>query len=1374
MTWLDPLFTAARRGPLSSKDVFPSPSSEAAARVTKSLEREWMKESNKRNPKLWKAVLRCFWFHIFLASVVVFIDITACTLRPILLRQLLMDINDLKVSNVIYKATISGISLTLCIAVGVIAYNTSFWITYRIGMRLRIAVSGLVFKKMLSFTQKSLAETTSGDIIALLSSDVQRFEMTFGLLHYIWFAPTQIIVVFWLMGRIALIPSLCALIATILNIPFGFACNAFYSKFRFSAAKHTANRIRLLSDMIKGMKTIKVQVWEDIFSKLIGSVRRKETQSILKARFWQLFRCTQIMYQIKLITLVFISALVIQSGDSEYLLVLKSSFIYTVVNFLSSVFISATLLLPICIQNIFDTNISFKRITDFLTLPELGSDLSPEVIDSPTPFVQFSNVFAKWKNSSTTPTLQQIDFEVSGPQLVAVIGMVGSGKSSLLQAVLGELPATSGRVKRSAEVAYLPGTAWILPGSIKENILCGLPFEPERYAAVLQVTALDVDITQFPNGDNTHVNERGVNLSGGQKARIGLARVAYSRTSFVLLDDPLSAVDVHVAGHLFQECIVGFMANRLRVLVTHQLHFLPKAENIIFLKEGRICEFGTYSDLCAKGVDFSSMESSTEAEDTVSSHNDKTCNHVYSKIEESCILNSNQKFEKYEQSNKLMHSGNGNQEKIAYSDEQYSDNALELKQLLSSSDSETLQREKETSTGATQAKVISFNQPDDKYYQLAEEKMKLIGDGELKTRKSEDGEKNQQAPVSWKHYCIVARLAGGFCGTFFVVLLFLLAVLVFAGWDLWLAHWCHLMDNFDINDKQDYQRNMTFYLLGSFDTRSMKFNFIVLWCLMIGLVFLVYTRAFLFFTLMVGAARRLHDKMLNACLHTEIKFFEVNPSGSIINRFSKDISQVDDVLPVTMYDAIQCFFLVLIMGAATIFMTYWCIIPTVLAVTLFYLTQRKYIRISKDLKRLESAARSPIISWLNVTIQGLPCIRASWRQSNHLAKFEEVMDNHTDVFYLDLAANRWLALRFDLLCVLFTTGVMVTSLLVCIFTNLSASKIGLMITYGLGFLGLFQWFVRQSSEVQNQMVSVERIVEYTDLPPEVNIVSPKTLLNDKWPTSGRIDFQNVSISYDKGCSWAIRNLNLIIEPGLKVGIVGRTGSGKSTLFSAILRLVKGECGKILIDNVDIQQLKLEELREKISVIPQDLLCLLVLYNLGCIVTGPTEENDFKLGKGLDSIIDEGGSNFSSGERQLLSLARAILEENRIVLVDEATANVDSRTDLLIQETLRKHFSSCTVLTITHRLQTVIDNDLIVVLENGQIKEIGSPYMLLNPEHAQCDLGVVKHVHETNEDSPGVTGDGLFAKWVRATGKEQSRNLAEMARRASFQKSRLIP
>ncbi|KAA3682524.1 ATP-binding cassette, subfamily C (CFTR/MRP), member 4 [Paragonimus westermani] len=591
------------------------------------------------------------------------------------------------------------------------------------------------------------------------------------------------------------------------------------------------------------------------------------------------------------------------------------------------------------------------------------------------------------------------------------------------------------------------------------------------------------------------------------------------------------------------------------------------------------------------------------------------------------------------------------------------------------------------------------------------------------------------------------------------------------------------------------------------DLGNNRFNLAV-FCVMTGtLIVLSSLRSLSFFAVLINSAKRLHDGMLKACMNTRLRFFEINPSGKlpyimqlfllqttginsqngfsgrILNRFAKDIGQVDDYLPTTIHDFLQCFFLVLSTGVVTIVSSYWVIIPVVPLLVIFYIYRQYYLCASRDLKRIESVARSPMFSWVNVTIQGLPCIRAAGIQPYQLQTFDELVDKHTSVFYANIAAARWLSIRLDLLCWIFITAVVAICLLLGTFSTIAGSSVGLMITYATGLVGLFQWCVRQSAEVENQMVSVERTVEYMDLEPEFT-QPPVIVPPEGWPKHGKIVFDRLWLRYQTGDTWALKDITLEVRPGLKVGIVGRTGAGKSSLISAIFRLVEAEQGKLLVDDVDVARLELKELRKRISIIPQDPIMFAgtIRNNLDpehqlSSVAIWNALNSVQLNKvisnnpdGLDTRISEGGSNFSTGQRQLLALARAILGGNQILVVDEATANVDPETDAIIQKALRSQFARCTVLTVAHRLQTVIDNDLLVVMDRGRIVEQGEPHFLLNPNLAEQDRSLVGSrqipaVNALDNQFEAVTGHGPLANLVRQTGPEESRLLAKLAREA---------
>ncbi|VDP47772.1 unnamed protein product [Schistosoma curassoni] len=831
------------------------------------------------------------------------------------------------------------------------------------------------------------------------------------------------------------------------------------------------------------------------------------------------------------------------------------------------------------------------------------------------------------------------------------------------------MPFSSGNIYRSPSVAYLPQAAWIFPGTIRQNILCNLPFESDRYAFVLKATSLDVDLLRFPEGDKTYVGERGSGLSGGQKARIALARTAYSRQEVLLLDDPLAAVDARVSNHLFQKCICGFLSDRLRFLVTHQHQLLPYMDRILILKESSIRTITTTGS-------YESIQT------------------IKSSVFDIYVVGE------AERNNKTIDNGN-----------------------------------------------------------IAEHHL---------SKEPIPGENLRHGKVGWKYYLVFGRITGSFRYLIITLLMFVFTTVVYATFDLWIARWIRIVDN--RNETNSPLANDSSHVIGTWNWDDNYVNMYIIIILTILLVFFSTARTLLFFKQMTCVAERLHELMVKACLSTRILFFESNLSGKILNRFSKDIGIIDDLLPTNTFEFLH-----------VRWNHYWAIFPAIILSILFWVIRGRYMCLSRELRRLEAIARTPVLSWINITLQGLPCIRASGDQSFHLNKFYDVVNSHTDVFYMNLAAALWFGIRLDLSCVIFITCVSAICLILGIYSEIPGANVGLMFTYSSSLIGLFQWCVRQSTEVENQMVSVERAIEYVELEPETTD-SQETLQPDSdWPSRGHIQFKDFGLRYASSDTWALKNINLDIRPGCKVGIVGRTGAGKSSIISALFRLVEGEQGCILIDGVDIKRLQLDYLRKRIAVISQDPIMFTGTVRMNMDPLGEkTDEAIWKalesiqldktvknLGNGLDSLINEGGSNLSIGQRQLFALSRAILSGSRILVVDEATSNVDPSTDFIIQKTLRSIFKDVTVLTVAHRLHTVIDNEIVVVMESGEVIESGHPHVLLNPDLAETDKKNynVDENHLSTTDDIQIRGNGPLAKLVKQYGDNESRNLAQIARKS---------
>ncbi|XP_025833020.1 probable multidrug resistance-associated protein lethal(2)03659 [Agrilus planipennis] len=510
------------------------------------------------------------------------------------------------------------------------------------------------------------------------------------------------------------------------------------------------------------------------------------------------------------------------------------------------------------------------------------------------------------------------------------------------------------------------------------------------------------------------------------------------------------------------------------------------------------------------------------------------------------------------------------------------------------------------------------------------------------------------------------------------------------------------------------------------------------------------SRSFLFYKFCMKASQNIHNTMFAHIVYATMRFFNVNPSGRILNRFSKDMGSVDEILPGVLIDSLQIGLSVLGVTVVVCIVNVWMIIVSCMVFVLFYVLRVVFLATSRSIKRLEGVTRSPVFTHLNASLQGLTTIRAFRAEEILRKEFDRHQNLHSASWYLFLACSRAFGYWLDLVCVLYIASVTFSFLLMS--DDQYGGNVGLAITQVISLTGMLQWGMRQWSELENQMTSVERVVEYTQIetePERTEVIPPPV-----WPENGNIQFKSVFLKYSSRSPYVLKNLNFTINPQEKVGIVGRTGAGKSSLITALFQLCEIE-GEILIDDLQITKIPLDKLRCKISIIPQEpvLFSGTLRKNLD-----PFEEYSdetlwtaleqvqlkqvvSELNLGLNTKMSEGGSNFSVGQRQLVCLARAVIRDNKILILDEATANVDHQTDKLIQETIRKQFINCTVLTIAHRLHTVMDSDKVLVLDAGEIKEFDSPYNLLQ------------------------NSNGFFYSLVQNTGSSMMENLMKIAREA---------
>lgn len=857
------------------------------------------------------------------------------------------------------------------------------------------------------------------------------------------------------------------------------------------------------------------------------------------------------------------------------------------------------------------------------------------------------------------PTLNGITFAIPDGALVAVVGQVGCGKSSLLSALLAEMDKVEGHVTLKGSVAYVPQQAWIQNDSLRENILFGRPLQEHCYKVVMEACALLPDLEILPSGDLTEIGEKGVNLSGGQKQRVSLARAVYCNSDIYLFDDPLSAVDAHVGKHIFEKVVgpMGLLKNKTRILVTHGISYLPQVDVIIVMSGGKISEMGSYQELLDRDGAFAEFV------------------RTYANTEQDLAS---------EDDSKNGVSGLGKESKPVENGILVTDAVGKpLQRHLSSSSSHSVDtNQQHSSTAALQKSGVK------------EETWKL-----MEADKAQTGQ--VKLSVYWNYMKAI-----GLCISFLSIFLFLCNHVSALASNYWLSLWTD--DRPAVNGTQE-NRNFRLSVYGALGILQGVAVFGYSMAVSIGGIF---------------ASRRLHLDLLQNVLRSPMSFFERTPSGNLVNRFSKELDTVDSMIPQVIKMFMGSLFSVI--GAVIIILLATPIAAVIIPPLglVYFFVQRFYVASSRQLKRLESVSRSPVYSHFNETLLGVSVIRAFEEQERFIRQSDLKVDENQKAYYPSIVANRWLAVRLECVgncIVLFAALFAVISR-----RSLSAGLVGLSVSYSLQITTYLNWLVRMSSEMETNIVAVERLKEYSETEKEASWQIQETAPPSTWPHSGRVEFRDYCLRYREDLDLVLKHINVTIEGGEKVGIVGRTGAGKSSLTLGLFRINESAEGEIIIDGINIAKIGLHNLRFKITIIPQDpvLFSGSLRMNLDPFSQYSDEEVWMALElahlKGFVSALPEklnhecaeGGENLSVGQRQLVCLARALLRKTKILVLDEATAAVDLETDDLIQSTIRTQFEDSTVLTIAHRLNTIMDYTRVIVLDKGEIRECGAPSELL--------------------------------------------------------------
>ena len=1102
----------------------------------------------------------------------------------------------------------------------------------------------------------------NGKVVNLMSVDTYRVDQASGMFHMIWTAPVACIITLVLLIVNLTYSALAGFGLLVIGLPL--LTKAVKSLFvrRRAINKITDQRVSLTQEILQAVRFVKFFGWESAFLSRLGEIRNREIRSI------------QVLLAIRNAINAVSMSLPIFASMVAFITYSLTSHDLAPAHVFSSLALFNSLrmplnLLPLVIGQVIDAWSSVYRIQEYLLSEEaedeakFDSDAKNAVEVNHTDFtwertatqdpdavkipgkkstkeevkverqaqkqaIKDEKATAKAKESSgeSTPDtastlvedrepfkLQNMDFSIGRNELVAVIGGVGSGKSSLLAALAGDMRKTKGEVTMGASRAFCPQYAWIQNATVRDNILFGKEMDKAWYKEVIEACALQPDLDMLPQGDLTEIGERGITVSGGQKQRLNIARAIYFDADLILMDDPLSAVDAHVGRHIFDNAILGLLKNKSRILATHQLWVLNRCDRIIWLEEGKIQAIDTFDNLMKNHAGFQLLMETTDVEE---------------EHEEEAHVNDDE-----------------------------------------------VEEEKKTM-----------------------KKKKRVG-------ALMQAEERAVKSVPWSVYIDYVKASGSLFNAPIVIGFLLMSQGANIATSLWLSWWT--------SDQFGYSRGVYIGVYGALGAaQALLLFFFALSLTMMGTI----------------ASKKMLNRAITRALRAPMSFFDTTPLGRITNRFSRDV----DVMDNNLTDAMRMYFLTLAMilsvfGLIIAYFHYFAIALGPLFI-LFLFSAGYYRASAREMKRFESVLRSHVFAKFSEGLSGTACIRAYGLKDRFINDLRNSIDEMDSAYFLTFANQRWLSTRLDVIgnLLVFVTGILVVTSRF----NVSPSIAGLVLSYILAIVQMIQFTVRQLAEVENGMNATERLHYYgTELEEEAPLHTVE--IRKSWPESGEIIFDNVQMRYRENLPLVLSGLSMHVKGGERIGVVGRTGAGKSSIMSTLFRLVELSGGSITIDGLDISTIGLQDLRSRLAIIPQDptLFKGTIRSNLDPF----SEHTDLELWSALrqsdliseeqtledkspgrihlDGIVEDEGLNFSLGQRQLMALARALVRGSQIIVCDEATSSVDMETDEKIQRTIATGFRGKTLLCIAHRLKTIINYDRICVMDQGRIAELDTPLAL---------------------------------------------------------------
>ncbi|CAM6129988.1 unnamed protein product [Calypogeia fissa] len=1243
--WMNALLMRGSLSAFNATDIPYVAPDDRAEKMYNLFTSHWPQEEVQHPVRL--TLIRCFWPQLSFVGGLALVRLSVMYVGPMLIQKFV------DFSSGSSSSPYEGYYLTLilfaatCIQV-LCAHHYNFE-SQKLGMLVRASLITSVYQKGLRLSSSARQSHGLGQIVQYMSVDVQQLSDVVIQVHNLWVLPLQIIVALTILYSVVGISMLAGLI-TMVSLVFITMIGSRQQKgFLTFLAKMRDSRLKATSEVLNNMKIIKLQSWEEHFRKRVEGFRQSEYGWLVK--YWVSLsgNIFSLWISPSLVSVVTFGTCMLLNVELTPGRVFTATATFRIL-------MEPVRLFPQALIAISQALVSLDRLDKFMVSRELDKGAVIRLPSGAETALAVEGGSFTWDDESTVPTLSDINIDVKRGSLVAVVGMVGSGKSSLLSSILGEMPKLSGKVAISGSTAYVAQTAWIQSGTIEENIMFGLPMDQKKYLETIRVCSLERDFEIMEHGDQTEIGERGINLSGGQKQRIQLARAVYQDCDIYLLDDIFSAVDAHTGSALFKDCIRGALKSKTVLLVTHQVEFLHGADQILVMRDGKIVQAGKYDQILKEGKDF-----------------------------ESLVLAHDESLEKVG-TGKHPEGSNGS--------------GVDVEDSSSSKEHVGSPRTPQKAHHTQQRNVASPRQSDS--HPSKQESKK--GPSTLVKE-----EQRGIGRVSWNVYGQYLTKAFGWSGVVALLVMqtFWQGSLVCG--DYWLAY------ETSEDNRAQFRKGKFFWVYASFAFVS--------WLM-------VLSRTALGTTLGLKTAQAFFLEMLNSIFRAPMSFFDTTPSGRILSRSSTDQSVMDVILAFTFGAILGVYFatfgilFVMIQITPPIF---FVILPLTYV---FFSYQAYFMPSSRELTRLDAVTKAPIIDHFSETVAGFTTIRSFCKQD----QFSEVNVNRVNgnlrMDFHNNGANEWLGFRLEMIgtIVLCFTALLLVTLPRSI---VNPDLVGLSLSYGFALNLSLYWVVLLACQVENKMVAVERIGQYTHIPSEAPLVVEDSRPSPEWPQKGTIVLHDLKLRYRPDTPLVLKGLSLTVRGGESVGVVGRTGSGKSTLLQALFRLVEPAGGRIFIDSVDISTLGLSDLRSKLGIIPQEptLFQGTVRTNIDplgiysdeqiweglrkCQLADIIEDKPEK----LDYEVADDGDNWSVGQKQLFCLGRALLKRSRILFLDEATASVDAQTDAIIQRTVREEFKDCTVISIAHRIPSVMDSDKVLVLDAGQVKEYDSPSNLLQRQNS---------------------------------------------------------